>query len=186
MAQATAPILDSTTAAVRCGAALGRLLKVKRTYRGHRAVLHHDTGRLLRRCGAAQCSRNRGRFDVQIVCTNFQCCMRRQSDCKAIGSMSNIVSGRQLRCARILAGLTQTELARAAGYHARSARYWESKENKPPTNVASTLDNIEAALRMHGVIVFCARFITFLVFAARHQLELVLPIDRLGASDSCS
>jgi len=60
--------------------------------------------------------------------------------------MSNIVSGRQIRAARMLAGLTQADLALAAGCHPRSVRYWENKGSKPPTNVASTLDSIEQAL----------------------------------------
>ena len=68
--------------------------------------------------------------------------------------MSNIVSGRQIRAARMLAGLTQADLALAAGCHPRSVRYWENKGNKPPTNVASTLDSIEQALNRHGVIPF--------------------------------
>jgi len=67
--------------------------------------------------------------------------------------MSNIASGRQIRAGRMLAGLTQAELARAAGCHPRSVRYWESKGN-PPTNVASTLGSIEQALNQHGVIPF--------------------------------
>jgi transcriptional regulator with XRE-family HTH domain len=68
--------------------------------------------------------------------------------------MSNIVSGRQIRAARMLAGLTQAELARAAGCHPRSVRYWEGKDTDAPTNVASTLDSIEQALNRHGVIPF--------------------------------
>jgi transcriptional regulator with XRE-family HTH domain len=68
--------------------------------------------------------------------------------------MSNIVSGRQIRAARMLAGLTQADLARAAGCHPRSVRYWESKGNNPPTNVVSTLDSIEQALIDCGVILF--------------------------------
>jgi transcriptional regulator with XRE-family HTH domain len=68
--------------------------------------------------------------------------------------MSNIVSGRQIRAARILAGLTQAELAHAAGYHPRSVRYWESKGSEAPTNVESTLDRIEQALNRRGVIAF--------------------------------
>jgi transcriptional regulator with XRE-family HTH domain len=51
----------------------------------------------------------------------------------------------------MLAGLTQADLARAAGCHARSVRYWENKGSNPPTNVASTLDSIEQALNRHGV-----------------------------------
>jgi transcriptional regulator with XRE-family HTH domain len=68
--------------------------------------------------------------------------------------MSNLVSGRQIRAARMLAGLTQAQLARAAGCHPRSVRYWENKGSKPPTNVASTLDSIEQALIRYGVIAF--------------------------------
>jgi len=68
--------------------------------------------------------------------------------------MSNIVSGCQLRAARVLAGLTQAELARAAGFHPRAVRYWEAKDSDPPTNVASTLESIEKALSRHGVILF--------------------------------
>jgi transcriptional regulator with XRE-family HTH domain len=68
--------------------------------------------------------------------------------------MSNIVSGRQMRAARMLAGLTQAQLARAAGCHPRSVRYWESKGSNPPSNVASTLNGIEQALIRYGVIAF--------------------------------
>jgi transcriptional regulator with XRE-family HTH domain len=68
--------------------------------------------------------------------------------------MSNIVTGRQLRAARILAGLTQRQLAHAVGVHERAARYWELKENKLPTSTLDILEKIEAVLRDHGVIVF--------------------------------
>jgi transcriptional regulator with XRE-family HTH domain len=68
--------------------------------------------------------------------------------------MSNIITGRQLRAARILAGLTQRQLAKAVGVHERVARYWELKENKAPTSTLSSLEKIEDVLRDHGVIVF--------------------------------
>jgi transcriptional regulator with XRE-family HTH domain len=68
--------------------------------------------------------------------------------------MSNIVSGRQIRAARMLAGLTQADLARAAECHPRSVRYWKSKGSDAPTNVASTFETIEQALNRHGVIAF--------------------------------
>jgi transcriptional regulator with XRE-family HTH domain len=70
--------------------------------------------------------------------------------------MSNIVTGRQLRAARILAGLTQRQLAKAVGVHERAARYWELKEDKAPTSTPSSLSRIEAVLRDHGVIVFAS------------------------------
>src|SRR6266446_6679846 len=68
--------------------------------------------------------------------------------------MSNIITGRQLRAARILAGLTQRQLAQAVGVHERAARYWELKENKLPTLTVHHLEKIEAVLCAHGVIVF--------------------------------
>jgi transcriptional regulator with XRE-family HTH domain len=68
--------------------------------------------------------------------------------------MSNIISGRQLRAARILAGLTQKQFTTAVGVDERAVRYWELKENKLPTSVPDSLEQIEAALRCHGVVVF--------------------------------
>ena len=68
--------------------------------------------------------------------------------------MSNIITGRQLRAGRILAGLTQRQLAQAVGVNERAARYWELKENKLPTSTPDTLEKIEAVLLDHGVIVF--------------------------------
>ena len=67
---------------------------------------------------------------------------------------SNIVSGRQLRAARVLAGLTQKQLAQAVGVHERAARYWELKEDQAPTSTLFLLQKIEVVLRSHGVIVF--------------------------------
>jgi transcriptional regulator with XRE-family HTH domain len=52
--------------------------------------------------------------------------------------MSNIMAGRQLRAARILAGLTQKQLAQAVGVHERAARYWELKGDKPPSSPVRT------------------------------------------------
>ena len=68
--------------------------------------------------------------------------------------MSNIITGRQLRAARILAGLTQKQLAQAVGINERAARYWELKENKLPTSTPDNLAKIEAVLLDHGVVVF--------------------------------
>jgi transcriptional regulator with XRE-family HTH domain len=70
--------------------------------------------------------------------------------------MSNIIPGRQLRAARILAGLSQKQLAQAVGVHERAARYWELKEHRVPTSTASSLEKIETVLRDHGVIVFAS------------------------------
>jgi transcriptional regulator with XRE-family HTH domain len=68
----------------------------------------------------------------------------------------NIISGRQLRAARVLAGLTQRQLADAIGVHERAVRYWEAKEDRPPTSTLKFLMRMEAALRDHGVAVFAA------------------------------
>jgi transcriptional regulator with XRE-family HTH domain len=54
--------------------------------------------------------------------------------------MSNIITGRQLRAARILPGLTQRQVAMAVGVHERAARYWELKESKAPTSTPSSLE----------------------------------------------
>jgi len=67
--------------------------------------------------------------------------------------MSNLVSGRQLRAARVMAGATQKEFARVVGYHERACRYWESKAGLP-TSCPATLRNIEDALARLGVEVF--------------------------------
>ena len=65
--------------------------------------------------------------------------------------MSNIITGRQLRAGRVLAGLTQRQLAQAVGVNERAARYWELKENKLPALTVYHLEKIEAVLRDHGV-----------------------------------
>ena len=52
---------------------------------------------------------------------------------------TNIDSGRQLRAARVLAGLTQAQLAQQAGFHERACRYWEAQGDDPPTSTPSSL-----------------------------------------------
>jgi len=68
--------------------------------------------------------------------------------------VSGIVTGRQLRAARTLAGLTQCELATKSGFAPRAAKYWERQDNKLPTDVPQSLDAVEKTLREHGVEVF--------------------------------
>jgi hypothetical protein len=51
-------------------------------------------------------------------------------------SMSNIISGRQLRAARTLARITQKQLAQEVGVHERAARYWELIAHKDRSRVA--------------------------------------------------
>ena len=67
---------------------------------------------------------------------------------------TNIVSGRQLRAARVLAGLTLAQLAQQAGFHERACRYWEARGDDPPTTTPSSLAKIEAALGRNGVAGF--------------------------------
>ena len=69
-------------------------------------------------------------------------------------NLTTIVSGRQLRAARVLAGLTQAELATESGFNPRAAKYWERRENELPTSIPDTLAAIERTLRRHGVEVF--------------------------------
>jgi hypothetical protein len=68
--------------------------------------------------------------------------------------MSNIASGRQLKAARALAGLTQSKLSTEAGFNPRACRYWESRGAELPTCVPQSLASIEQVLLRHGVEVF--------------------------------
>ena len=66
---------------------------------------------------------------------------------------SNLVTGRQLRAARVLAGLTQRTLGSALGVDERSIRFWERKHDRRPTNFRNAV-RIEACLNKHGVVIF--------------------------------
>jgi hypothetical protein len=70
------------------------------------------------------------------------------------GYLSNIVSARQLRAARVMAGLTQRQLSIEAGFNPRAAKYWESRGDQLPTTIPDSLAAIEQTLRRHGVEVF--------------------------------
>lgn len=65
----------------------------------------------------------------------------------------NIVTGRQLRAARVLAGLTQRAFGAALGVDERAVRFWERKHDQRPTSVRNDA-RIEWALLEHGVILF--------------------------------
>jgi transcriptional regulator with XRE-family HTH domain len=65
----------------------------------------------------------------------------------------NLVTGRQLRAARVLAGLTQQGLAGELGVNERAVRFWERKHDRPPTS-SPNLRRIEEALHRRGVICF--------------------------------
>ena len=65
----------------------------------------------------------------------------------------NLVTGRQLRAARTLAGITQRDLARALGVNERAVRFWERKHDRRPTSAPNDA-RIEEALLACGVILF--------------------------------
>jgi DNA-binding transcriptional regulator YiaG len=75
-------------------------------------------------------------------------------DPSKLGAASSIASGRQLRAARTLAGLTQSELSTEAGFNPRACRYWESRGDYQPTSTPQSLAIIEQVLLRHGVEVF--------------------------------
>ena len=66
---------------------------------------------------------------------------------------SNLVTGRQLRAARVLAGLTQKSLGAALGVDQRAIRFWERKHDRRPTNSRNAF-LVEQCLLNHGVILF--------------------------------
>ena len=66
---------------------------------------------------------------------------------------TNLVTGRQLRAARTLAGMTQRDLAAALGINERAVRFWERKHDRRPTSAPNDA-RIEQALLARGVILF--------------------------------
>ena len=64
--------------------------------------------------------------------------------------MSNLVSTKQLKAARALAGLTQDQLGAAMGLNGRMVRFWERRIPSNPRKVA----RIEQALLANGVALF--------------------------------
>jgi len=70
-----------------------------------------------------------------------------------------LVSRRQLKAARALAGLSQIELSLAVGMNREICRFWEKPmyagDDGWPTTNLRTLARIVAVLEQHGVEVFC-------------------------------
>ena len=62
----------------------------------------------------------------------------------------NLINTRQLRAARIMAGLTQRGLGAALGVDERQIRFWERRIPTNPRKVA----RIEQALLANGVALF--------------------------------
>jgi transcriptional regulator with XRE-family HTH domain len=65
----------------------------------------------------------------------------------------DLVTGRQLRAARTLAGLTQKDLAELLDVNERAVRFWERKRDRRPVGPPSD-QRIVDALNSLGVIVF--------------------------------
>ena len=84
----------------------------------------------------------------------------------AIGAeIDRLHDGRHLRAARILAGLTQQQLADAAELHVNAVRYWEADDRSAePWGFA--IDRLVAVLRQHGVEVAAA-------FSGDQQIALI-------------
>ena len=66
---------------------------------------------------------------------------------------ANLVKGRQLRAARVMAGLTQKTFGAALGVDERAVRFWERKHDRRPTGAPNDR-RIEQCLLEHGVILF--------------------------------
>ena len=60
----------------------------------------------------------------------------------------SLVNGRALKAARVLAGMTQQQLALAAGLHPNAVKYWERSANCIGGHAVSRM---VAALEQHGV-----------------------------------
>ena len=63
---------------------------------------------------------------------------------------SNLVTGRQLRAARVLAGMTQKTLAEALGINERAVRFWERKHDRPPTSAPNDARAESARIALEG------------------------------------
>jgi transcriptional regulator with XRE-family HTH domain len=65
-----------------------------------------------------------------------------------------LVSGEQLKAARILAGLSQEQLAREAGRSLRTITGWESTTGAMPSASRNSLKKVEEALGRYGVALY--------------------------------
>ena len=84
---------------------------------------------------------------------------------KTGAEIDRLHNGRHLRAARILAGLTQQQLADAAELHVNAVRYWEADDRSAePWGFA--IDRLVAVLRQHGVEVAAA-------FSGDQQIALI-------------
>jgi transcriptional regulator with XRE-family HTH domain len=68
--------------------------------------------------------------------------------------MTNLISGEQLKAARILAGLSQEQLATETGRSLRTITGWESTIGAAPCASRNSLEKVEAALGRYGVALY--------------------------------
>jgi transcriptional regulator with XRE-family HTH domain len=68
--------------------------------------------------------------------------------------MRKLLSGEQLKAARILAGLSQEQLARETGRSLRTITGWESTTGTLPCASRNSLEKVEAALGRYGVALY--------------------------------
>ena len=64
-----------------------------------------------------------------------------------------LVAGKQLKAARVLAGLSQQQLATEVGRSLRAITSWEAMTGKP-TASRKSVERIEAALHRYGVALY--------------------------------
>jgi len=62
-------------------------------------------------------------------------------------------SGKQLKAARVLAGLSRRQLATETGRSLRTITGWESTTSKPNAS-RNSVERIKAALHRHGVALY--------------------------------
>jgi transcriptional regulator with XRE-family HTH domain len=65
-----------------------------------------------------------------------------------------LISGEQLKAARILAGLSQEQLATETGRSLRTITGWESTIGALPCASRKSLERVEAALSRYGVVLY--------------------------------
>jgi len=80
-------------------------------------------------------------------------CDMKDNESPMANRSNNLVTGRQLRAARTLAGMTQKDLAATLDVNERAVRFWERKHDRRPTSAPNDA-RIEEALLKHGVILF--------------------------------
>ena len=83
-----------------------------------------------------------------------------------------LVSGAQLKAARILAGLSQKQLAAETGRTLRTITGWESKIGSVPCASRNSLERVEAALGRYGVALYVTPAGGYGVEKAPGRLEL--------------